>query len=58
MENITDQQAVAIVIFGTFAIWSFLAWREERINKRCDEAWKAGYEMGLSVTKATYRETK
>ena len=51
MQNITDQQAVAIIIFGTFALWSFLAWREDRINKKMDEAWRAGYEQGQKVVK-------
>ena len=51
MEKITDAQAVAIAMITFVIVYIFLAWREERINKRCDEAWKAGYEMGQSVTK-------
>jgi len=55
MENITDTQAVAIVIFGTFALWGFMAWREERMNKKTDEAWLAGYEQGVKMAKQNVR---
>jgi preprotein translocase subunit YajC len=55
MENITDTQAVAIVIFGTFAFWLFMAWREDRINKKTDEAWLAGYEQGTKVVRSNVR---
>jgi hypothetical protein len=55
MENITDTQAVAIIIFGTFALWAFMAWREDRINQKTDEAWRAGYEQGMKVTKQNVR---
>jgi preprotein translocase subunit YajC len=55
MENITDTQAVAIIIFGTFALWAFMAWREDRINKKTDEAWLAGYEQGTKVVRSNDR---
>lgn len=55
MENITDQMAVAIVIFGTFAFWLFMAWMEERKNKRWDQAWQAGYEQGMKVVSRNVR---
>jgi hypothetical protein len=55
MENITDTQAVAIIIFGTFALWGFMAWREDRINKKTDEAWRAGYEQGVKMAKQNVR---
>jgi preprotein translocase subunit YajC len=55
MENITDTQAVAIIIFGTFALWAFMAWREDRINKKTDEAWLAGYEQGTKVVRSNVR---
>lgn len=55
MSNITDTQAVAIIIFGTFALWSFLAWREDRMNKKTDEAWRAGYEQGMKVVQRNVR---
>ena len=55
MENITDTQAVAIIIFGTFALFLFMAWREERRNKLWDEAWRAGYEQGMKVVRSNVR---
>jgi len=55
MSNITDTQAVTIVIFGTFALWLFMAWREDRINKKTDEAWRAGYEQGVKMAKQNVR---
>jgi hypothetical protein len=55
MSNITDQMAVAIIIFGTFGLWLFMAWIEERKNKRWDEAWRAGYEQGMKVVKHNVR---
>lgn len=51
MENTTDTQAVALCMIAFVVTYLFFAWREERINKRCDEAWRDGYEMGQSVTK-------
>jgi len=55
MENITDTQAVAIIIFGTFALFAFMAWREERRNKLWDQAWRAGYEQGTKVVRSNVR---
>jgi preprotein translocase subunit YajC len=52
MSNISDQMAVAIVIFSTFAVFLFMAWREERRNKLWDEAWRAGYEQGMKVIRS------
>jgi uncharacterized membrane protein len=51
MENITDIQAAAIAMITFVVIYSFLAWREDRINKKTDEAWRAGYEQGQKVVK-------
>ena len=55
MSNISDQMAVAIVIFTTFAVFLFMAWLEERRNKLWDEAWRAGYEQGMKVIRSNVR---
>ena len=55
MSNISDQMAVAIVIFSTFGVFLFMAWREERRNKLWDEAWRAGYEQGMKVVRSNVR---
>jgi hypothetical protein len=55
MENITDQMAVAIVIFGGLGAMALAAWREDRINKKTDEAWRAGYEQGMKVVQKNVR---
>lgn len=51
MENITDTQAVAICMIAFAAVYCFFAWREDRMNKKMDEAWRAGYEQGQKVVK-------
>jgi preprotein translocase subunit YajC len=55
MSNITDIQAAAIAMIAFVVIYSFLAWREERMNKKTDEAWRAGYEQGLKVVQKNVR---
>jgi uncharacterized membrane protein len=55
MENITDIQAAGIAMITFVAIYSFLAWREDRINKKTDEAWRAGYEQGMRVVQKNVR---
>jgi len=51
MENITDIQAAGIAMITFVVVYSLLAWREDRINKKTDEAWRAGYEQGMKVVK-------
>jgi preprotein translocase subunit YajC len=55
MSNITDIQAAAIAMIAFVVIYSFLAWREDRMNKKTDEAWRAGYEQGLKVVQKNVR---
>jgi preprotein translocase subunit YajC len=55
MSNISDQMAVAIVIFSTFGVFLFMAWREDRKNRLWDEAWRAGYEQGMKVVRSNVR---
>ena len=55
MENITDIQAAAIAMITFVVVYSFLAWREDRLNKKMDEAWRAGYEQGMKVIKHNVR---
>ena len=49
MKNITDIQAAAISMIAFVVVYSFFAWREDRLNKKMDEAWRAGYEQGMKV---------
>lgn len=51
MINITDIQAAAIAMIAFVVVYSFFAWREDRLNKKMDEAWRAGYEQGQKVVK-------
>jgi hypothetical protein len=51
MNEITDQMAVAIIIFGGFAIMALAAYLDDRKNRKWDEAWRAGYEQGQKVVK-------
>jgi uncharacterized membrane protein len=51
MENITDIQAAGIAMITFVVVYSLLAWREDRINRKTDEAWRAGYEQGSKVVK-------
>lgn len=55
MENITDIQAAAISMIAFVVVYSFFAWREDRLNKKMDEAWRAGYEQGMKVVKTNVR---
>lgn len=55
MEHLTDIQVAAIAMITFVAIYSFLAWREERMNKKTDEAWRAGYEQGMKVVSRNVR---
>jgi hypothetical protein len=55
MSNISDQMAVAIVIFGTLGGMAFMAYLEDRKNKLWDEAWRAGYEQGMKVVRSNVR---
>ena len=55
MNNITDIQVAAIAMISFVVIYSFLAWREDRMNKKTDEAWRAGYEQGMKVVKRNVR---
>jgi uncharacterized membrane protein len=55
MSNITDIQAAAIAMITFVVVYSLLAWREDRINKKTDEAWRAGYEQGMKVVKHNVR---
>ena len=55
MENITDTQAVALAMMAFVATYLFFAWREDRINKKTDEAWRAGYEQGMKVVQRNVR---
>lgn len=55
MQNITDIQAASICMIAFVVVYSFLAWREERQNKKTDEAWRAGYEQGMRVVQKNVR---
>jgi uncharacterized membrane protein len=55
MSNITDIQAAAIAMITFVVIYSLLAWREDRMNKKTDEAWRAGYEQGMKVVQRNVR---
>ena len=55
MNNITDIQVAAIAMISFVVIYSFLAWREDRLNKKTDEAWRAGYEQGMKVVQRNVR---
>jgi hypothetical protein len=55
MENITDIQAAAIAMITFVVVYSFFACREDRINKKTDEAWRAGYEQGMRVVQKNVR---
>lgn len=55
MSNITDIQAVAIAMIAFVVVYSFFAWREDRLNKKMDEAWRAGYEQGMKVVSRNVR---
>jgi uncharacterized membrane protein len=55
MSNITDIQAAAIAMITFVVVYSLLAWREDRINKKTDAAWRAGYEQGMKVVKHNVR---
>jgi len=55
MNNITDIQVAAIAMISFVVIYSFLAWREDRMNKKTDEAWRAGYEQGMRVVQKNVR---
>lgn len=55
MSNITDIQAAALAMIAFVVVYSFLAWREDCINKKTDEAWRAGYEQGMKVVQRNVR---
>jgi preprotein translocase subunit YajC len=55
MENITDTQVVALAMITFVVAYGFLAWREDRMNKKTDEAWLAGYEQGMKVVRSNVR---
>jgi hypothetical protein len=55
MSNLTDIQAASIAMITFVVVYSFLAWREDRINKKTDEAWRAGYEQGTKVVSRNVR---
>ena len=55
MNNITDIQAAALAMIAFVVTYSFFAWREDRLNKKLDEAWRAGYEQGMKVVKHNVR---
>ena len=55
MSNITDIQAAALAMIAFVVSYSFFAWREDRINKKTDEAWRAGYEQGMRVVQKNVR---
>jgi uncharacterized membrane protein len=55
MENITDIQAAGIAMITFVVVYSLLAWREERMNKKLDEYWQSGYEQGMKVVSRNVR---
>lgn len=55
MSNLSDIQAAAISMIAFVVVYSFFAWREDRLNKKMDEAWRAGYEQGMKVVKTNVR---
>lgn len=55
MSNISDQMAVAIVIFAGLGSMAFMAFLEDRKNRLWDEAWRAGYEQGMKVVRSNVR---
>ena len=55
MSNISDQMAVAIVIFSGLGSMAFMAFLEDRKNRLWDKAWRAGYEQGMKVVRSNVR---
>lgn len=55
MSNLSDIQAAALSMIAFVATYLFFAWREDRINKKTDEAWRAGYEQGMKVVQRNVR---
>lgn len=55
MSNITDIQGAALAMIAFVVVYSFFAWREDRLNRKMDEAWRAGYEQGLKVVQRNVR---
>jgi hypothetical protein len=55
MQNITDIQTAGIAMITFVVVYSFMAWREDRMNKKTDAAWRAGYEQGMKVVKHNVR---
>jgi hypothetical protein len=55
MENISDQLALAIVIFGGFSFMLLMAYLDDRKNRKWDDAWRAGYEQGMKVVNRNVR---
>ena len=55
MSGLSDQMAVAIVIFGAMGVMALVAWLDDRKNKMLDEYWRAGYEQGMKVVQRNVR---
>ena len=55
MNNISDQMAVAIVIFSGIGVMALVAWLDDRKNRILDAHWRAGYEQGMKVVKRNVR---
>ena len=55
MSGLSDQMAVAIVIFGALGVMALVAWLDDRKNRILDAHWRAGYEQGMKVVKRHVR---
>ena len=55
MSGLSDQMAVAIVIFGALGVMALIAWLDDRKNRILDAHWRAGYEQGMKVVKRNVR---
>jgi hypothetical protein len=47
-----DYMFFLLPLLGFIAFYSFMAWREDRINQLTDAAWRAGYEQGMKVSRS------
>ena len=47
----SEVEIIWTALAGGFAVMALAEFIQGRIDKRCDEAWKAGYEMGQSIVK-------
>jgi len=49
---VNDYMFLLLPFLSFIAFYSFMAWREDRINRLTDAAWRAGYEQGMKVSRS------